>query len=83
MFDRPDESDITRPDAKPHIAFGVGNRFCIGAALARAELQRAFTGILDRLIDIELAAPLDEHVHEYNFFLRPMRRLPIRFRSAG
>ncbi|MEM9041327.1 MAG: cytochrome P450 [Actinomycetota bacterium] len=82
VFDRPDEFDITRDDVRQHVAFGVGNHFCIGAALARAELRQAFTALLARLDDIELAEPLDGPIHEYSFFLRPMKRLPLRFRPT-
>jgi cytochrome P450 len=79
-FERPDEFDITRPNANEHIAFGFGNHFCIGAWLARTELRIAFAAILDRLDDIELSRPLDGVPHEFSYFLRPMKELPIRFR---
>lgn len=79
-FENPDVFDIERPNAKEHVAFGWGNHFCIGAWLARAELRHAFTAILDRLDDIQLARPLDELPHEFSFFLRPLKELPITFR---
>lgn len=79
VFDDPDVFDIERPNANQHVAFGLGNHFCIGAALARAELMSGFTALLDRLDDIELAEPLDDQPHEFSFFLRPMKRLPLRF----
>ncbi len=82
VFDGPDRFDITRENANQHLAFGLGNHFCIGAALARAELMSAFTAILDRMEDIELAEPLDDQPHEFSFFLRPMKRLPLRFARA-
>ena len=44
-----------------------------------AELMSAFTAILDRMDDIELAEPLDDQPHEFSFFLRPMKRLPLKF----
>ena len=79
VFDNPDVFDITRENATQHVAFGLGNHFCIGAALARAELMSAFSALLDRLDNIELAEPLDDQPHEFSFFLRPMKKLPLRF----
>ena len=81
-FDNPDVFDIERPNAKDHVAFGWGNHFCVGAWLARAELRIAFTALLDRLEDIELARPLDDIPHEFSFMLRPLKELPIRFRAS-
>lgn len=81
-FENPDTFDIERPDAKDHIAFGWGNHFCVGAWLARAELRCAFTALLDRLDDIELARPLEDLPHEFSFMLRPLKELPIRFTAA-
>jgi cytochrome P450 len=78
-FEDPDRFDIGRANAKDHLAFGWGSHFCIGAWLARAELASAFTALLDRLDDIQLARPLDAQPHEYSFFLRPLKELPLRF----
>ena len=81
LFDEPDRFDVKRADAKNHVAFGFGNHFCVGAALARQEMLSSFTMLLDRLHDIELAEPLPVPAHEPSFFLRPMKRLPLRFRA--
>ena len=78
-FDDPNSFDITRANAQNHLAFGLGAHFCIGAALARAELLRAFGAILDRIDDIALGEPLDAQPHEFSFFLRPMKQLPLTF----
>jgi cytochrome P450 len=77
QFERAEEFDITR-DPNPHIAFGHGIHFCLGAALARLEAKIALTDLLQRFKDIRLAS--DEpweprkalHVHG-------PARLPIRF----
>jgi cytochrome P450 len=52
-FERPDELDLTR---KPnsHFAFGAGTHFCLGAPLARLELDVLFTTLLRRLPNIRL-----------------------------
>ena len=77
-----DRFDIRRDDARNHVAFGLGAHYCVGAALARQELVSSFTILLDRLTDIELAEPLPVPAHEPSYFLRPLHRLPLRFRPA-
>jgi len=50
--------NINRADRSPHLAFGLGAHHCLGAALARAELQEALTAFLDVVPAYELAAPV-------------------------
>ncbi len=54
-YDRPDELDLARPDPKP-LSFGGGAHYCVGAALARLETQRALGELVRRTRSIELAA---------------------------
>ena len=51
VFDRPDELDLTRV-VNPHLAFGIGPHFCLGANLARMEVKTVFQELLSRLPDI-------------------------------
>ncbi len=51
VFDRPDELDLTR-DPNPHLGFGIGPHFCLGANLARMEVTTVFQELLTRLPDI-------------------------------
>ena len=81
-FADPDRFDIERENAREHLAFGGGNHFCVGAQLARAELRAAFRALLARLDHIEVDGELDPLPHEFSFFLRPMKELPIRFVPA-
>ena len=45
-FDHPDELDLDR-DPNPHLAFGIGPHFCLGANLARMEVKLVFQELLD------------------------------------
>lgn len=54
MFDDPDVFDITR-QIPQHLAFGHGPRFCIGASLARVELQIVFSTLFERFPNLQLA----------------------------
>lgn len=79
MFESPEKFDIERENVNQHMAFGLGSHFCLGASLARAELLAAFTIILDRLDDIHLIGEMDQEIHNFSFFLRPMKELNIGF----
>jgi cytochrome P450 len=56
-FEHPDRFDVTR-DPNPHLAFGWGPHFCLGASLARAEIRVIFGELLSRLPDIEVCGPV-------------------------
>jgi len=77
QFDRPDELDVTR-ERNPHLGYGHGIHFCIGAALARVEAQIAIGTLLDRLPDIRLAVPADEIWFRASA-LRGVAELPVSF----
>jgi cytochrome P450 len=74
--------DICRANAGNHLAFGAGPHFCIGAPLARLELQLAFTVLLARLHDLGLARPLPIPEHHPSLFYLRLRELPICFRAV-
>jgi len=77
VFVSPDELDIHR-DPNPHLAFGFGTHFCLGAALARLELRAMFRELLTRLPDIALA---DVATLEYrpSNFVSGLESMPVRF----
>ena len=60
VFDNPDQLDLLR-DPNPHLGFGIGKHFCLGANLARMEVKLIFQELLTRLPDITIDddAPFD------------------------
>ena len=53
VFRDPDRLDLARTD-NPHISFGVGIHYCLGAPLARVELQASFGAVLRRAPNLSL-----------------------------
>jgi cytochrome P450 len=58
VFRDPFTFDLRR-DPNPHLAFGHGSHFCLGAALARLEMRLVFEGLLDRVSAAEPAGPVE------------------------
>ncbi|MEV6400910.1 cytochrome P450 [Streptomyces sp. NPDC051907] len=61
-FDSPDEFDVTRPGnaQSAHLGFGQGSHYCLGAPLARLEMQLALTSLFGRFPNLVLAGPAAE-----------------------
>jgi cytochrome P450 len=79
VFADPFRFDVGR-SPNEHLAFGIGEHFCLGANLARLELKAIFAEILRRLDRIELAGPV-ERVR--SAFVGGIKRMPIRFRGRA
>ncbi|MGA5700714.1 cytochrome P450 family protein [Peterkaempfera bronchialis] len=77
-FDGPDTLDLARRD-NPHLGFGHGIHYCLGAPLARLEGQIALATLLTRLPDLELAADPDDLRWRGGLIMRGLRDLPVRF----
>lgn len=77
-FVDPERFDVTRPDAKRHIAFGRGIHTCLGAPLARLEGAVALGTLLERYPDLRPAVPVDALAWK-EIFLRGFREVPVRF----
>ncbi len=76
-FDRPERFDVGR-DPNPHLAFGAGTHFCIGAHLSRLEARIAFTALLERFKVLRLAVPHEQIVWRgAQTGLRGLTALPV------
>lgn len=78
VFDQPHRLDIHR-NASPHIAFGHGTHFCVGSSLARAEMQIALAGLLERFPDLELAVPFESLRWRSYAHLGGIEEVPVRW----
>ncbi len=75
VFDDPSKFDIGR-DPNKHVSFGYGVHFCLGAALARMEMNSFFTELVPRLKSVELAGPPELSA---TTFVGGLKHLPIRY----
>ena len=75
VFADPFRFDVGR-DPNKHLSFGYGVHFCLGAALARMEMNSLFTELLPRLESIELAG---EPELSATTFVGGLKHLPIRY----
>jgi cytochrome P450 len=75
VFDDPFRFDVGR-DPNKHNAFGYGVHFCLGAALARMEVNSFFSELVPRLESVELAG---DPQHIATIFVGGLKHLPIRY----
>ncbi|WP_319457788.1 MULTISPECIES: cytochrome P450 [unclassified Mycobacterium] len=75
VFVDPFRFDVGR-DPNRHVAFGYGVHFCLGAALARMEVNSFFSALIPRLKSIELAGTPE---HTATIFVGGLKHLPIRY----
>ena len=66
--------DIAR-EPNPHLSFGAGVHFCLGAPLARIELQTSFRAMLERFPRLELA---EDPRWKPNYIIRGLEGLKVR-----
>ena len=76
QFPDPDRFDPDRPNLREHLAFGIGAHFCIGAPLARAELNVSLEELTKRYARVSLPDDL-ELAYEPSFILRGLEELEI------
>jgi cytochrome P450 len=75
VFDAPFTFDIRR-DPNPHLAFGQGTHFCVGANLARLELRLLFGALTQRWTNLRIVSPPDI---EPNIFAGAVRSFDLAF----
>lgn len=75
IFSDPFRFDVGR-DPNKHVAFGYGVHFCLGAALARMEINSFYSELLPRLTSVELAGKPE---HTATIFVGGLKHLPIRY----
>jgi cytochrome P450 len=64
-------------DPNPHLGFGIGEHFCMGAHLARLELEVVFGQLVSRLEEVELVGPVRRL---RSSFVGGVKSMPIRYR---
>ncbi len=75
VFHRPEIFDVTR-DPNPHLAFGHGTHFCLGANLARIELRLLFEALTRRVTNLRVVS---EPKVEANIFARAVTKFELAF----
>jgi cytochrome P450 len=78
-FPGPEKLDLSR-SPNPHVSFGSGIHFCLGAQLARVEAQVGFERLFTRYPKMALAVDDSELKHSGNMLLRGPVALPVRLR---
>ena len=81
VFPDPDRFDITR-DPNPHLAFGIGAHFCLGANLARAELRIMIEALVERFPDMRVA-PGGAAERMASTLVSGIRRLPVVYGASA
>jgi len=81
VFSEPERLDLTRPK-NPHLAFGVGAHFCLGANLARTQIRIVYEELLRRLPDMRV---VDGFAPTYppSSFVRGFLNLPVQFSAES
>ncbi|KMK75228.1 cytochrome P450 family protein [Alkalihalobacillus pseudalcaliphilus] len=79
-FEKPEQFDIKR-EKSPHLAFGKGIHYCLGAPLARLEAEIAMRVLLEQFPNIRLAVDLSELEWRQSFIIRGLKRFPIKLTS--
>ena len=75
VFENPQAFDVAR-SPNEHLAFGVGEHFCLGSSLARLEIRLIFEEVLRRLPDMRLGGPVRRLRSN---FINGFKEIPVEF----
>jgi cholest-4-en-3-one 26-monooxygenase len=78
VFANPEELDLAR-SPNPHVSFGIGEHYCLGASLAKLELECIFRELSARIEGIELAGPVERLRATV---IGGVKRMPVRIALA-
>jgi len=77
MFDQPMEFDVTRSNAKRHIAFGFGTHVCIGQHLSKLEMTIAWEQLFENSTNFRLDCAPEDLEYMPNILLRGLEEIPV------
>lgn len=77
-FVDPDRYDIHRKNARDHLAFGLGRHFCLGAPLARFEIETAISALLERFSSMAFHPECPATMSGYEFRKPPELWMTLR-----
>jgi hypothetical protein len=76
QFSEPNNLDIRREN-RSHLAFGFGVHACLGATLARLELEIVYTALIKRMPNLAVAVPVDQLEFKSDNAVYGLQQLPI------
>ena len=76
VFPGPERFDVTR-QGPVHLSFGHGGHYCLGAPLARIELQAVFSQLLARFPKMRLAVPVEQLQVRSGALIGGLIKLPV------
>lgn len=79
VFERPDEFDINRENARKNVSFGFGAHHCIGSLLARVEAEVLWTELFNEFPDVSSWKLTGNPIHRKAKLIRSLESLPMRF----
>jgi cytochrome P450 len=78
VFTSPEEIDFTRTN-NPHLGFGAGPHYCLGAALAKTELEIGLSTLCSRFPQLRLATTEEEITWKHNPLVRGVEKLLVKW----
>ena len=82
VFEEPMKFDVTRENARSHIAFGFGIHVCIGQLLSKQEMMNGWQTLFQKLKNFTFDTDPDQLKYMPNILLRGLEELPIKFEKV-